>query len=202
LADVPAMRTTEAGFVYDAARDRVIAFGGSASRNEVHQTVWEWDGSNWQKFNGTQPEGRQGFVMVYDSKRKKTILYGGMDAVGKKFEDGIWEFDGKEWKNIRPAVSPGPRMSPGYTYDSKRGLLIITGGIGKEGNSMTDTWGWDGTAWKKLSETGPPARMMGYMAYDKDRDRVVLFGGRFGWPNDADDTWEWDGTSWKNILPE
>ncbi len=36
---------------------------------------------------GECPGGRQAFAMVYDSKRKRTILFGGMD--------------GKEWKEIK-----------------------------------------------------------------------------------------------------
>lgn len=197
LTDIPEMKTTESGFVYDIARDKFITFGGSGGRGIVSNDLWEWDGNSWQKFGGTQPPSRQGFVMIYDSKRNKTVLFGGMDADGKKFEDGVWEFDGKEWKNIAAPNGPGPRMSPGYAFDSNRGLLIIFGGAG---NNIihNDTWGWDGIAWKKLAETGPPGRMMGYMAYDKGRDRVVMFGGRFGWPNDADDTWEWDGVKWQS----
>jgi hypothetical protein len=62
-----------------------------------------------------------------------------------------------------------------------------------------DTWEWDGKKWKKLADTGPLPRAMGYMAYDKKRDKVVLFGGRRGWPNDVNDTWEWDGREWKEI---
>ncbi len=64
---------------------------------------------------------------------------------------------------------------------------------------MNDTWGWDGTTWRKLAENGPPSRTMGYMAYDKHRDRTVLFGGRLGWPNDTNDTWEWNGSQWSEV---
>jgi len=150
------------------------------------------------KFEGKSPEGRHGFAMVYDSKRNKTVLYGGMNGSGKTLDDGVWEFDGKEWKNIRPTISPGLRFQPGYAYDSKRGMLIIFGGGGKDGVDKSDTWGWNGTKWELLADNGPSARVMGKMAYDKNRDRIILFGGRTGYDDNAD-TWEWDGTRWKEI---
>jgi hypothetical protein len=199
LSNLPEMKAAEPGFVYDAHRDRLIAFGGSAQRGNVNNITWEWDGSSWKKFEGKSPAGRQAFVMVYDSKRKKTVLFGGSDGSGNKFND-MWEFDGIKWDSIPVSgVNPGPRISPGYTYDSKRNLVVIFSGYSTDNNIKSDTWGWNGKEWKLLSDKGPSTRAMGYMAYDKKRDRIVMFGGRLGWPNDANDTWEWDGKEWKEI---
>jgi len=199
LSSDTAMNAAEPGFVYDEHRDKLIAFGGSARRGLVNNITWEWDGSTWKKFQGEGPEGRQAFVMLYDSKRKKTILFGGIDAAGKNFTDDVWEFDGIRWeKIINKSTGPGPRASPVFVYDSKRGMMIIFGGI-SDGAMKGDTWGWNGKEWKQLASTGPSPRVMGYMAYDKSRGRIVLFGGRTGWPNDANDTWEWDGKEWKEI---
>jgi len=73
---------------------------------------------------------------------------------------------------------------------------VIFGGSGNNG-FLGDTWGWNGTAWRRLSDVGPDTRVMGQLAYDAARDRVVLFGGRRGYPNgDLADTWEWEGTKW------
>ncbi len=196
VTDEPGMKAAEPGFVYDSDRDRLIAFGGSPGQGVVNNITWEWDGTFWTKFDGSGPEGRQGHIMIYDSKRKKTVLYGGTNGMGKAFDDGIWEFDGKQWLNIQnPDINPGQRLSSGYTYDSKRGTLIVFGGISNK-KMVGDTWSWDGKTWKKLADNGPAPRAMGYMAYDVNRDRVVLFGGRLGWPNDVNDTWEWDGVKW------
>lgn len=196
ISDFEEMKGAEPGFVYDVARNRLVAFGGSAGRGQVNSTTWEWDGSTWKKFEGNQPDGRMGHVMVYDSKRNKTVLYGGTGTKGK-LTDGVWEFDGQKWENIPESAGPGARISPGAAYDSKRGVVVMFGGIGD--GVKGDTWSWDGKSWNKLSDAGPPARVMGYIAYDKSRDRVVLFGGRLGWPNDANDTWEWDGEKWSQV---
>ncbi|MGZ8540872.1 MAG: Kelch repeat-containing protein [Chitinophagaceae bacterium] len=199
LSNDTSMKAAEPGFVYDADRDKLISFGGSGRRGVVNGITWQWDGSAWKKFEGAGPEGRQGFVMVYDSKRKKTVLFGGMDGAGKFFYDDVWEFDGVHWQKITgKGMGPGPRLAAGAAYDSKRGIVLIFGGISHE-ITKGDTWGWNGKEWTKLADDGPAPRTMGYMAYDKIRDRTVLFGGRLGWPNDVDDTWEWDGITWKEI---
>src|SRR6185503_19543953 len=55
LSNLPEMKSAEPGFVYDAHRDRLIAFGGSAERGKVNNITWEWDGSAWKKFEGKSP---------------------------------------------------------------------------------------------------------------------------------------------------
>ncbi len=196
LSDLPEMKAAEGGFVYESNRDKLIAFGGSPGQRRVNNTTWEWDGASWNKIKTLNPPGRQGFAMVFDKTRNKTLLYGGMDGNGKMLDDGLWEFDGHTWQTINQGpTTPGPRLSPGYCYDSKRGMFILFGGISGQ-EIKADTWGWDGREWKKLADDGPPARMMGYMAYDESRDRVVMFGGRLNWPNDTNDTWEFDGEKW------
>ena len=198
ISDIPDMKAAESGFVYDTERNMLIAFGGSAGRGKVNNTTWEWDGNVWAKFNGSGPDGRQAFAMVYDSKRMRVVLFGGMGtSPNQKYAD-TWEYDGKNWTKVSDN-GPGPRTGSGYAYDSKRGMLILFGGDDANGEAQNDTWGWNGEKWKRLSESGPSARVMGYMAYDKDRDRTVLFGGRPSWPNDVNDTWEWDGTKWNEV---
>jgi hypothetical protein len=195
-SDAAEMAAAEPGFVYDSHRDCFVAFGGSKERGQLQNTTWEWKDNQWTNKNITGPDGRQAFAMIYDSKRKRTILFGGMGSTPQNIFKDTWEYDGKNWTRVDTA---GPaRMAMGYAYDSKRGLFIVFGGMGPAG-MFGDTWGWDGRQWTQLAVDGPPARAMGYMAYDKDRDKVVLFGGRIKWPQDANDTWEWNGKSWSEI---
>ena len=196
-ANKPEMIATEPGFVYDSDRDRYVAFGGSAGRGKVNADTWEWDGKEWMKKDIPGPPGRQAFAMVYDAKRKRTILFGGMGETPEKSYNDTWEYDGAKWERVDTG-GPGNRLAMGYTYDSKRGLVLIFGGMGPNG-ILGDTWGWDGKSWTQLSATGPSPRLMGYMAYDKARDKTVLFGGRIKWPQDANDTWEWDGERWSEV---
>jgi glyoxylase-like metal-dependent hydrolase (beta-lactamase superfamily II) len=197
LSNDTAMKAAEPGFVYDEARDRLIAFGGSAARGQLNNATWEWDGKSWKKITADGPGGRIAFAMVYDARRKKTVLFGGMNTANHQQYNDTWEYDGKTWTLVDTA-GPSRRASPGFAYDVKRGQLVVFGGMGENG-MLGDTWAWNGKHWKKLADGGPSPRAMGYLAYDKKRDRVVLFGGRKGWPNDLNDTWEWDGKEWKEI---
>lgn len=171
----------------------------------AHGDTWEFDGSAWSKVATSGPAARQAHAMVFDSKRNRSVLFGGMGssaAPGQRppLLGDTWELDGKSWKRIA-IDGPSARNSPGVAYDSRRGRVILFGGSDSTG-FKGDTWAYDGTAWTKLAETGPEPRVMGYVAYDKKRDRVVLFGGRKGWPDgDLNDTWEFDGTSWRKITP-
>ncbi len=198
----PAMPAAEPGFVYDTRRDRFVAFGGSDGPGRVHGDTWEFDGTAWRNAEVAGPAARQAHVMVFDSRRGKTVVFGGALPAERGQPPGAlgdtWESDGQAWSERRVA-GPAPRQAPGAAFDSRRGLVVIFGGLGSEG-FLGDTWGWDGATWKKLADSGPPPRAMGYLAYDSRRDRVVLFGGRKGYPNgDLNDTWEWDGTSWHQV---
>ena len=94
---------------------------------------------------------------------------------------------------------PSPRNQPAIAFDSKRGKLVLFGGIDQAGTSLNDTWEWDGAKWEnKRPAVIPPARAAHAVAYDAGRGRVVLFGGQTG-PNALADTWEWDGNAWARI---
>ena len=202
-SDMPA---AEAGFVYDSRRDRFVAFGGTLGDGSAYGDTWEFAGSTWTKVATQSPPARQGHAMVFDERRGRTVIFGG---TGPYKEDqrpprlgDVWEFDGRRWSAREFANGPGPRTSPGATYDSKRRVTIIFGGVDGSG-FLGDLWAWTGVEWRKLagaSSAGPVPRAMGQLAYDQRRDRVVLFGGRKGWPDgDLNDTWEWDGATWRRI---
>ena len=63
-------------------------------------------------------------------------------------------------------------MAPGAAYDAKRGMLVVFGGSGPDGY-FGDTWGWDGSTWTRLAETGPAPRVMGAMATVVLEERYV-----------------------------
>lgn len=203
LAQHPEILAAEPGFVYDSRRDRLVTFGGSVSQGELLGSTWEFDGSAWVRMAAPSPPARQGHAMVYDERRGRTVVFGGMGPAPRGQQPpslgDTWEYDGVTWTQCQ-GVGPSARSGAGATYDSKRALVIVFGGVGQDG-FLGDTWSWDGNEWKKLAASGPEPRGMGYLAYDRKRDRVVLFGGRKGWPDgDLNDTWEWDGRVWTRIF--
>jgi hypothetical protein len=202
IGESPALTLAKAGFVYDGARDRCLLFGGSYGPGEVKNEAWEHDGEAWIKLEGTTPPARMAHAMVFDEQRARTVVFGGKSAAAPGSRSvalaDTWEFDGQAWKEIA-VEGPSGRSDSGAAYDSKRGRVILFGGVG--GGFLGDTWAFDGKTWQKLADAGPEARGMGYLAYDKARDRVVLFGGRKGWPDgDFADTWEFDGEAWQQVV--
>jgi len=60
---------------YDAARDRVVLFGGQADE-DVFGDTWEWDGLSWTPF-AAGPHALIWHAMAYDANRQRTVLFGG-----------------------------------------------------------------------------------------------------------------------------
>ena len=181
---------------YDAARQRVVLFGGAGNMTGYGDT-WEWDGSDWtQRIPATSPSARSYHAMAYDAARQRVVLFGGTSMLG--FENDTWEWDGKIWTQRKPAVSPPARNLHAMAYDSARKFIVLFGGNGCSGN---DTWEWDGNNWTQRKPTTIPlCRVAHAMAYDAARQRTLLFAGYTSVVTYAD-TWEWDGKDWTQRTP-
>lgn len=170
---------------------------GSAGRDAawVDHVEWtateEWVG-NWHL---RTVKGRTAHAMAYDSKRGRTVLYGGRTPM---LENDTWEWDGSKWSRFY-ATGPGYRTDHAMAYDGFSGNVVLFGGVGL-GSPMQDTWTWDGSVWTLVATTGPSARKMHALVYDGSRERVILFGGIDGSGNYLGDTWEWNGKTWKEVA--
>lgn len=90
---------TEYGAVYVPERETVMIYGGTRSKNDYSYYVdelWEWDGESWSQLPmGTSPGGLAEMQMVYDSKRKKLVVFGGsrgLDSNGNRIlSPDTWE---------------------------------------------------------------------------------------------------------------
>jgi hypothetical protein len=92
----PAARDFPA-LAYDAARERVILFGGDC-RNDS----WSWDGNVWTELQTTEkPPARSAASMIYDPVREVLVLVGGSGCAEESLRD-IWEFDGEAWTPRSP----------------------------------------------------------------------------------------------------
>src|ERR1044072_4836661 len=66
------------GMTYDAARDRVVLYGGYDWIGNYLSDTWTWDGANWtEKHPATSPGKRFRPGMTYDARLKKVVLWGG-----------------------------------------------------------------------------------------------------------------------------
>jgi hypothetical protein len=182
---------SDAGMDFDLPRKKMILFGGCASYQKQADT-WSWNGVKWSKLNKKGPEERFDHAMAYYPKHKSILLFGGW------FASDTWEWLGAKWAKRGLDLD---RDRVAMAYDKKRGKMVFFGGFAG-GATYGDTWEFDGKAWVKVSETGPPARNSAQMAYDENLKKVVLFGGH-NWIglnlNYYRDTWAWDGIAWNRL---
>ena len=183
--------------VFEAARQRVLLFGGNAGANQFLNDSWAWDGENWTQLADIGPSPRSLHAMAYDPLRDRTVLFGGQSS-DAEFGD-TWEWDGEAWTQIED-TGPSARFGHAMAADEARQVVTLFGGGHTAAAPESDTWTWNGTDWQQVEDTGPAARTGHAMGYDRVRNVTVLFGG-----NGADlsssfgDTWEWDGNLWKRV---
>jgi hypothetical protein len=131
-------------------------------------------------------------AMVYDDLHDRTVFFGG--GTGYVPWAMLLTLDGDTWTSASSS-SPWPtaRFLPALAFDSRRGEVVMQGGSALGPVWFTDTWRWNGTAWRQVLSAHAPAAMYGHaMTYDERRDRLVLFGAS---------TWEWDGGDWLPLTP-
>lgn len=172
---------------YDSHRDRIILFGGDVFANLGD--TWEFDGQTWNQIDtADSPSARKGHVLIYDSLRRRVVLFGGRDDNGLRSD--TWEHDGQNWA-LSAASGPPARERAGMAFDSDRGVAVLFGG---GPSRLDDTWEFDGSSWQPIATAGPSGRLEHGMAYDSRRGLIVMYGGDTAGP--ADGTWEYDGQTW------
>jgi hypothetical protein len=181
----------------DAARGRVVVFGGQGSTPFLGDT-WEWDGTAggvgaWTLRSMTGPSRRAWHAMTYDSARQRVVLFGGGGSNG--FVGDTWEWDGAAWLQ-RSNTGPAARGRAGMAYDAARQRTVLFGGASSSG-PLGDTWEWDGDAgvWSQRSpEHSPPVYPFSGpgLVYDPNSYGVIAVTSSY-------QTWLWDGQDWSQI---
>lgn len=128
----------EMGMVYDASLGRTILFGGcDESIGAIYGDTWQYDGTNWiQAAPAVSPTPRFRGMMEYDSKRSRSIYYGGFDGLLSQTE--TYEYSGGNWVLSSQITVPTPTTEALSGYDSLRKRFVIFGGFG--GSFLDETW--------------------------------------------------------------
>jgi hypothetical protein len=204
--DAPSARTGHA-LAYDAARRRVVLFGGSNVTGVLADT-WEWDGMTWTRRVSTlSPPARAGHAMTYDPVKRVVVLFGGSSTAAARLHDDTWEWNGREWSERITANRPQGRVDHGLAYDSNRRRVVLFGGTAEKLTQgvtffepVAQTWELDGTNWvARTLPLEPAPRAHPLLAYDAVRRRVVLRAGDVRAGVLAPDTWEFDGARWVKL---
>ena len=183
------------GLTHDAARQRVLLFGGDPGGSPLGDT-WAWDGNLWTQIADTGPSARHSLAMVHESGLQRVLLFGGTS--GTTLFGDTWICDGPDWTQLEDS-GPSPRSAHGMAYDPVRQRAVLFGGRAGS-DALGDTWEWDGTEWTQREDVGPSARGGHAMAYDIAGSRVVLFGGAGTNGTGLGDTWAWNGTTWTQVA--
>jgi hypothetical protein len=180
--------------IYDAARDRVILFGGYSGGppNAYLSDAWELSLSTntWSLLApiGTPPGGREGHGALYDPIAQRMLVFGGhYEGTVRGFWNDVWELnlvdDDPAWTELHSSGGPpGARSSFATVYDPVRRRMLIHGGLNSEsGIEPDEPWALslDGElVWSKIE---PVNRLRGRSypvdVYDPVGDRLLACGG-------------------------
>ncbi|MCB9879096.1 MAG: hypothetical protein H6835_15985 [Planctomycetes bacterium] len=162
---------------YDAARGRVVMFGGRTYAGTIFlQDTWEWDGTSWTPFTPAhRPSNRMGHAMAFDANLGEVVLFGGLQ-LGGPFQADTWSWNGLDWTLRSPAASPSPRADHAMAADVERAVVVLHGGY--DGADLGDTWQWDGAVWVQVATpVQPGTRALAAISCGPAGRHVVLFGG-------------------------
>jgi MYXO-CTERM domain-containing protein len=197
--------------VTDAARKKILLFGGSSLDSSGGGDVWEWDGATLTWTNRTPvassrvPAARVYPAMTFDDARQKLVLYDGSrsPSVDGESTSAFWDWD--------PVTAGWSLRDPGDTlpdasnlvamYDPSRRRHVFVTDAGSSGNRQT--WELDArsAAWYVRSLPNTPGnRFRSAGAFDVGRNAGVLFGGTLNEApgGTANDTWEYRVTNLAN----
>jgi cysteine-rich repeat protein len=184
---------------YDVKRKRVVLIG-HVGANDVLNETWEFDGVSWITLNATLPR-RDGESMTYDSVRQRCLMFGGFDQQDIASNE-LWQYTGQQWHKVDSSIAPvpSPRGYAAIAFDPIRDKLSLFGGRTDAGDTLDDTWEYDGTSWQLLTlPVAPSARQQHSMYFDSIANKTVLFAGR-GAAGNLDDSWQFDGGFWSEIT--
>ncbi len=136
--------------IFDAARNRMIVFGGSTSEAYfgTHNRTWELDLKPaipvWRELHpaGTPPVGRRSLTSIFDPRRDRMVIFGGWDGTSNNlssFLNDTWALslssDDGAWVQLSPGGStPSVRDVMSAAYDPRNDRMVLFGGWG--GNTM------------------------------------------------------------------
>jgi len=216
-------RRASHGLVFDAARSRLVLFGGFAG-GELTDELWERRpaGRQWELRCGGEslclgPPASAGTRMVYDAARGRAVLFRATALSGRQ---ATWEWDGLsgEWESVweacveevgcpRNEIAPCRTnahacgvCSPALGFDSARATTVLV--------ECRHTWEWraEERLWELVS-AGAPARAGAALTYDSRRARLQLLGGEMQIPEPGraglvDELWEYDATTrrWEQVA--
>lgn len=139
--------------VYDSFQERMIVYGGDNDCCPYRLSdIWALTLAGapaWTQLTSAPlVNSRQGHVAVYDSFRRRMVVFGGYRG-GNTFDNSTWSYDlvgSSGWMQLFPdvALQLDPRHDHAGVYDPVRDQMLIFGGLVQgpsiDGTSRNDLW--------------------------------------------------------------
>jgi hypothetical protein len=190
----------------DSAQAQLWLYGGDPGFAQNCQSAPQFDGetwhydvlcSTWSKYPGASPPPRARHTAVWDSKRKRMVIFGGRYRAGASGAYTVfnetWSFepaalDGQGlWTPLQPTGTLPPGLAnAAAVYDAAGDRMLVFGGntsiSGLTFSPENRLWSLDfaANAWSEVTPTTatrPPARQFHAMALDAQRGRLIVFSG-------------------------
>ncbi|MCB9666153.1 MAG: hypothetical protein H6732_18740 [Alphaproteobacteria bacterium] len=194
---------------YDPVRKVVVLHGGKAVEGEPttqrYGGTWTWDGTTWTRRTAEDvgPGRRSNHVMTWDPVRQGVLLFGGKDTSQRTLAD-TWLWTGTSWTNVTPSgTNPPAREEPVFGTDLARQQVVLASGFVNglpSGETTSDTWVWNGSAWTALTTAPFPVRRWRWGTYwDTANEEVVGFCAVGVVDGVARSFVAFDGTAWRVV---
>jgi len=180
-----------AGDGYDAARQRLVVFGGSNELGGFRNDTWALDlgmTPQWSPIaaQGTPPPARYFHASAWDDAHDRLVVCGGYYGDTQHPFGDLWALSfgagPPTWSPIAPAgPAPAARMLANLVYDSLQDRFLLL--FGYDGaQALQDVWELrlaPTPVWRQLSPAGaaPATRAASMCVFDAARNRVIIFGG-------------------------
>lgn len=128
-----------AALAYDAARARMVLYGGRSAAGTFLDETWEYDGIDWLRRSPAATPGVRG-PMAYVPT---------LPAVAMVAGQATWAWDGIAWTALATATTP--QFADALCWDPTRGRLVLYS------PSYASVWEWAGagTDWVARAEAAP-----------------------------------------------
>jgi len=156
------------------------------------------------------PPVRGNAPMVYDSRNRVVVLFGGGSfwTQYNNYLGDTWVYsvDTNTWTEMNPSPAPSSRTFHGLAYDSRAEVVVLFGGVHNtyEG-ALGDTWIYNvkTNTWTQMFPTDSPSPRAGTgLVYDSHHKKIVLHS-LTPYPVYTAETWTYDlrANTWTNMNP-
>lgn len=196
-AGVRPPRRTYAALAYDAARGRLVTYGGLDQAGNALGDCWEFDlaSNTWLVGAGRPPSPRMGVAMTFDAAVGAVLVHGGQRP-GVVLSSETWAYDARGWRLLSNA---GPALQQAsIAFDPNRNLTLLIGGYFHNGSGLQTSpqfWALGAGVWTRLADQFAFLRGL---AYDPSVGACVGFQSVFS----SIAPFYYDGSDWQTYpLP-